>query len=162
MTNYNRVIYLIGPYYNKDPHLIKANVVLAQLWAARLWQHCTVISPHLNIAPLAGQQPEEVFMQGCLELVERSDAVFVISGWHLSPGSLREVSLAEYIELPTLTTIKEVELWLKKDYESQTKENRLQESLLLEKYQEPSSRLKAGLLSGQQANSLTDSLPPQE
>ena len=54
-----------------------------------------MICPHLNTAHFQGALPDDVWLKGCLELVKRSDALYMLSGYLDSKGSVEELELAE-------------------------------------------------------------------
>ncbi len=47
-----------------------------------------------------GACPDEVFLEGGLELVRRSDAVVLVGDWRESEGTLAEVELALKLDMP--------------------------------------------------------------
>jgi len=90
----SRVIYVAGKYRDKSKSGICKNIEHARREAVKLWQAgWVVICPHCNSA-LFDRCPDDVFLKGGLELVRRSDAIFMLSNWKESKGAVTEYALA--------------------------------------------------------------------
>lgn len=113
----NIVFYVSGAYSNPDPRMVEANIEAARVYNIALWQMgFTAICPHTNTQgfealPLIDY---ESIMQGDLELVARSDAIYMIPGWEQSKGAKRELSLAKQLKRPDFYDLVEVEQWGRK------------------------------------------------
>lgn len=86
-------IYISGPFSSADPiHGIGANILAASavaLEAAR--RGWLPLCPHKLFADYQHSDvPYEVWMDLCLELLRRSDAILMLDGWEQSPGATRE------------------------------------------------------------------------
>ena len=95
------LIYTAGPYTRLD---IPTNIDRAARIAAELWDagHA-VICPHTNTAhfeELCKRAGYEDFMQGCLDIISRCDALVMIPGWEESPGAQREYQYATSLGMP--------------------------------------------------------------
>src|SRR5437867_13113979 len=73
-----QVVYLAGPfrshstpysYWEQEQNVNRAAEVALKLWAMGV----SVICPHLNTRPFQGALPDEVWLQGDLELINRDD-----------------------------------------------------------------------------------------
>jgi len=78
---------------------IEDNVAHAAKVAARLWiAGHSVICPHTNthrMADFAPQITSEEWVDGDLVQIARCDAIFMLRGWEISPGAIRELECAE-------------------------------------------------------------------
>jgi hypothetical protein len=59
-----------------------------------------------------GELPDEVFLDGCLALLRRCDALLTVSGWAQSEGSRIEVAEARRLGLPVFHTVEDIEPWI--------------------------------------------------
>ena len=95
------VVYIAGPYRAPTPWQVLAHVRAAQEAALAVWKMGAVaLCPHSNTGLFDGECPDEVWLQGDLELLRRCDAVLMIGAWAQSQGALGERRLAEALELP--------------------------------------------------------------
>ena len=113
MTNRRElVVYCAGPF--RSPHAwgITANIFTAAQWSLEVWRAGFVaLCPHLNTAPFQGSLPDEVWLDGDLELVKRSDAVLLLPRWEESAGARSEKAFAEDQGIPCFTVIADLEAW---------------------------------------------------
>lgn len=110
------VVYLAGPYRASSIFGVALNIYRAWRVAKRLWRAgFVVICPHSNTAfmgeELFSQINCQVFLDGDLELVRRSDAVFALPGWRWSSGTCGEVKEARRHNKPVFYDIEEVIAW---------------------------------------------------
>lgn len=86
------VAYVAGPYRGDgSPYNIMQNIRRAERYALKYWaEGYAVICPHKNSALLDGSMPDEVWLQGAMELLRRSDLVVMIPGWEGSAGARAE------------------------------------------------------------------------
>jgi len=54
-----------------------------------------VICPHKITENLQGLYPDEVYLDICMELLRRSDAIYMLKGWRESEGSIMEFNVAK-------------------------------------------------------------------
>ena len=91
LSNPHRVIFIAGPYRAKTEYELEEHIQEAEDAAIRLWQQGRiVICPHKNSAHFGGCCPDEVWLEGDLELLRRSDAVFMLPNWQQSEGARNE------------------------------------------------------------------------
>lgn len=90
-------IMICGPFSAKTTFGVEQNVMEAKKLAARLWKlgRFAVICPHSNTgATFNGLAPEQVFIDGDLEFLRRSDAGVFMTTWKDSPGACNEHKFA--------------------------------------------------------------------
>ena len=91
-----KLIYIAGKYRDIHAGKVMANILEAQDAMRRLLiEGWCVICPHAMYACLERELEDEVFLQCGLELVERSDAIFMLKNWTHSKGAIKEKELAE-------------------------------------------------------------------
>jgi hypothetical protein len=96
-----KVIYIAGKYRAKTEWELIENIRHAELAARRLWaEGWSVICPHKNTAHFGGlftdeQIDYETWINGDLELIRRSDAIYMLNNWGTSNGAKRELELAK-------------------------------------------------------------------
>ena len=100
------VAYVSGPYRDRTEYGVKCNVDRAEKVALELWNMgFAVICPHKNTFLFGGAGPnqdDDIWLEGDLEFVRRSDIVVTIPGWVESEGSRAEVQEARKNEIPVL------------------------------------------------------------
>jgi nucleoside 2-deoxyribosyltransferase len=97
------VLYLAGPYRAKNDRTVRQNIRKAEEIAVKWWKAgFAVICPHLNTAFFDGEAPDELWLEGDLEIVKRCDAVLAMSTAPQSAGATREVCLAVSLGKPII------------------------------------------------------------
>lgn len=99
--NKKKVAYIAGPYRDRrGAWFMRQNIERARAVAAKLWElGYVVICPHANSAYFDGIVSDEVFLAGGIELLKRSDIVFLAPGWGSSAGTLAEIRVARKMGL---------------------------------------------------------------
>ena len=109
-----KVVYLAGPFRGPTHWDIRQNVLMAEHFALQVWlAGAACICPHLNSQNFHGQGPDELWLDGYLELVRRSDAVFGITGWNESTGALAEVALCRRLGKPVFDEMHLLREWIR-------------------------------------------------
>lgn len=108
-----KVIYVAGPFRAPSTWLIEQNIRKAEEAALNIWRAGAVaLSPHLNTRFFQGAAPDEVWLQGDLELMKRCDAVLMLEGWKESAGSTIEHQYAMKWGLKVLYSHDEAVRWI--------------------------------------------------
>ena len=95
-----KVIYIAGAFRAKTQWGIMQNVRKAEDASLKLWKlGYAVICPHTMTQHFQNECPDEVWLDGCLELLRRCDAIYLVEGWQSSKGSLEEYKLAQFLGL---------------------------------------------------------------
>ncbi len=90
-----RVIYIAGSYRAETEVEVDNNIQHAKQAMVKLLQEgWVVICSHTQTAHLGGCVPDTRILEACLELVKRSDAIYMLSNWMSSKGSQEEYILA--------------------------------------------------------------------
>ena len=101
-----KLVYVAGAYRGRTHNDIAENIAAARAVATHLWSlGYAVICPHLNSAFMSGAAPEDVFLNGGLEMVRRSDLVVLTDGWAGSQGTAREIEEARKHGIPIFSDI---------------------------------------------------------
>ena len=107
-----KLIYIAGRYRDsRGEYYVRCNIREAERCALFVWQFGGVaICPHKNTAGLGGAYniPDEVWLNGDMEIMSRCDAVWAIPGWDTSEGAMNEVKNAKVWGLPVLYNQAEV------------------------------------------------------
>jgi len=102
------VIFISGAYRAPSAYQIGENIRLAGECALDVWQAGGIaICPHKNTALFDGARgiPDSVWLEGDLELLRRSDAMYLVPGWANSHGAIAEVVFAHRNHIPILAGI---------------------------------------------------------
>jgi len=98
-----KVVYVVGAFRASTQWEIMQNVRKAEKDSLWLWKlGYAVICPHTMTQSFHGECPDKVWLDGCLELLKRCDAIWLVEGWEYSEGSLAELKLAEELGLVIL------------------------------------------------------------
>ena len=108
-----KAVYIAGPFRGPDSYAIHQNICRAEELALRVWQTETMcaLCPHLNTAHFQGAAPDEVWLNGDLELLKRCDAVLLVPGWNKSTGTLAEIDFARQHCIPVFKTFEDLREW---------------------------------------------------
>jgi len=95
------VVYVAGPFRGATHWSIVNNVRHAEFQALKVWRAGHVaFCPHLNTANFQGACPDQVWLDGDLEILKRCDVMWAIPGWDTSKGTLREIEVAKAQGIP--------------------------------------------------------------
>jgi hypothetical protein len=90
-----KIAYVAGPYRAKTKIGIIRNIVAARKVAKELWKMgYAAICPHSNTALFDGICPDENFLQGDLDILQRCDIMVLVKGWEKSSGTRGEIEFA--------------------------------------------------------------------
>lgn len=107
-----KVVYIAGPFRAKTGWEIELNVRAAEAVAVKVWgAEMAALCPHANSRHYHGVESDEVFLEGTLEFLRRSDAVLLVKGWEESQGTLAEIKEAERLRIPVFRTLFELVDW---------------------------------------------------
>lgn len=95
------VIYIAGPFrassaWGVEQNVRRAEEVAYQVWAAGYVAVC----PHTNTRFFDQSLPDQIFIDGTLEMMRRCDAVLVLPGHERSQGTLGEIREAARLNMP--------------------------------------------------------------
>lgn len=108
-----KVIYVAGPYRAPTVRGIVENIRNAEAYALELWKMgYAVICPHMNSALLDGACPDEVWLEGDIEILSRCDVVFAMPGSNGSKGAAAELAWARRLNITVLESLAEAKTWV--------------------------------------------------
>lgn len=91
------LIYIAGQYSGDVSH----NIQIAKEESLKLWKMgFTVFCPHMNTANFENDIPYNRVMDGCIEILEKCDAVVLLQNWEQSTGAKIEKEFAENHDIP--------------------------------------------------------------
>lgn len=70
------------------------------------------LCPHLNTAHFQDAAPDNVWLEGDLELLKRCDAVIMTSDWYRSSGARAEKQFADDRKIPVFYDVAALRSWL--------------------------------------------------
>jgi len=109
-----RVVYVAGPFRGNTTWEIECNVRRAEEYALSIWRLGAVaLCPHANTRFFHKSAPDEIWLEGTLELLRRCDAVFVIPNSEKSQGTRCEITEAERLGLPVFGDLGHLGLWIR-------------------------------------------------
>lgn len=108
------VVYIAGPYRGPNAWAIAENVRTAERAALEVWKMgAAALCPHTNTANFQGAAPDEVWLEGDLEMLRRCDAVYALPTFHLSTGAKAEIAEAERRHIPVFYKLADLFQWLR-------------------------------------------------
>jgi nucleoside 2-deoxyribosyltransferase len=108
-----KVVYVAGPFRGKDHYEIHTNICNAEALALKVWRLGAVaLCPHLNTAHFQNAAPDDVWLDGDLELLRRCDAVIMTADWQRSSGATAEHAFAKQHGIPVFYSIYALQDWL--------------------------------------------------
>ena len=95
------VIYIAGPFRGAHAWVIAQNVHRAECVAYEIFASGQVaLCPHTNTRHFDSSLPDQIFIDGTLELMRRCDAVIVLPNHMNSQGTLGEIAEARKLGMP--------------------------------------------------------------
>jgi nucleoside 2-deoxyribosyltransferase len=111
-----RVIYIAGPYRGPCAWDIECNIRRAETLALDVWRAGAVaLCPHANTRHFQGAAPDDVWLRGDLELLDRCDAMILTDDWERSAGARAEVEFARRRGIPVFPSLDALRAWLEID-----------------------------------------------
>ena len=110
-----KLVYIAGPFRADTAWQIECNVRKAEELSLMVWRlGAACICPHTNTRFFDGAAPDEVWLDGYIEILKRCDAVLLVGGseWKSSRGTRYEINKAEELGLPVFTEIAFLADWL--------------------------------------------------
>jgi len=117
-----KVVYIAGPFRATNPDgtqdawALQNNIMRAMSLALEVWRTGAVaLCPHGNTFCFqnAANTPDDVWLNGDLELLRRSDAVLFTPDWQRSSGARAERDFAAGLGLPLFYDVDALRAWLK-------------------------------------------------
>ena len=103
------LVYVAGPYRGTNAWIIEENIRRAERVALESWRcGAAVICPHANTRFYQGALPDQVWLDGDLEMIMRSDVVMMVEGWEHSVGACEERRTALEMGIPVVYTLEEL------------------------------------------------------
>lgn len=110
-----KVVYVAGPFRGPSSWAIECNVRQAEQLALEVWRlGAAALCPHCNTRFFQNAAPDEVWLEGDLEMLRRCDAVVLTPDWIRSSGARKEVEFAEQHGIPVFHTLAQLQDWLEK------------------------------------------------
>ena len=110
-----KMIYIAGPYRASNAWEIEMNIREAETYALHIWRlgNTAVICPHANTRYFYGAAPDDLFIEGGLEILKRCDAIFMLPKWEQSEGSVEEKREAIRCSIPVFYSLYGLIEWLR-------------------------------------------------
>lgn len=104
------VVYVAGPFRAPNAWEIEQNIRRAEELSLAVWKTPGLVAlcPHLNTRCFQGAAPDDVWLDGDLELLIRCDCVLLVPGYYRSQGTRAEIDFALDNGIPVFETLKEL------------------------------------------------------
>lgn len=101
-----KVVYIAGPFRGPNSWEIECNIRRAEELALSAWRAgYAVICPHTNTRFFQGAGPDQIWLEGDIEILRRCDAVLLTEDWQRSSGARAEVDVAKAQGIPVFETL---------------------------------------------------------
>lgn len=108
-----KLIYIAGPFRGANQWEQFQNIREAETLALEVWRMGAVaLCPHANTAHFQGALPDDVWLEGDLEMMRRCDAVLLMPRWRGSRGAVEEAKEAKQAGLPVFEYVSDLRTWL--------------------------------------------------
>lgn len=105
------VIYIAGPFRGNSAWDIEQNIRRAEELSLEVWKRGMVaLCPHCNTRFFQGAAPDEVWLDGDLEMLRRCDAVLLAPGHERSEGTKAEIAYAKERGIPVFHSLVALEM----------------------------------------------------
>ena len=104
-----KVVYVAGPFRGANSWEMEQNIRRAETLALEVWRAgFACICPHTNTRFYQGAAPDNVWLDGDLEIVKRCDAVVLTPDWQKSSGARAEVEFAVKHKIPVYFSLQDM------------------------------------------------------
>lgn len=108
-----KIVYVAGPFRGPNSWEMENNIRRAEELALEVWRAGAVaVCPHANTRFFQGALPDDVWLEGDLEILNRCDAILMTSDWKRSEGATTEHNYAKMFKIPVLYSVRELKEWL--------------------------------------------------
>lgn len=118
-----KVVYVAGkfrgsthPEWGYNAWEQEENIRVAERLAHDVWTKtdglAVPICPHSMTRHYQGSGPDDLWLDGDIELLLRCDAILMVDNWEDSVGAIEEKKTAEYHGIPVFYDIGELQVWL--------------------------------------------------
>lgn len=108
-----KVVYIAGPFRGPSHWAIAENIRNAERLALEVWRlGAAAICPHANTAHFQDAAPDDVWLKGDLELLNRCDAIIMTEDWQESSGATAERHFAISKSIPVFYRTADLAWWL--------------------------------------------------
>lgn len=88
---------------------MEGNIRRAEALALDVWRlGYAALSPHCNTRFFQGAAPDEVWLNGDIEIMLRCDAVLTVPNWENSVGAKEEVAIAKLEAIPVFHSLNQL------------------------------------------------------
>lgn len=111
-----KIIYVAGPFRADTAWGVEQNVRRAEEAGLRIAHAgASPLIPHANTRFFHGELSDEFWLAATMELLRRSDAIYLLPQWDQSLGACQEYEEARRLGLPILRDIADVRSWLERE-----------------------------------------------
>lgn len=111
-----KLVFICAPFRAGTALGIARNVAAAQEIALEVWKMgAAAYCPHLNTANFHRSLPDEVFLDGHIEVLKRCDAILIVPDGNMSctEGMRGEMRAAAEARVRAFDNLKRLEEWLR-------------------------------------------------
>ena len=111
-----KVVYVAGPFRGPNSWEIEQNIRRAETLALEVWKRgVAAICPHTNTRFYQGAAPDDLWLNGDLEILGRCDAILMTEDWQRSSGARAEHDYAIQHVIPVLYSLTGLDRYLEQE-----------------------------------------------
>lgn len=109
-----KVIYIAGPFRGLNSWDMEQNIRRAEELALAVWlAGAAALCPHANTRFFQNAAPDQLWLDGDLEMLKRCDAVILTRDWRRSKGAMVERDVALRSRIPVFDELSDLREWLR-------------------------------------------------
>lgn len=117
----NKIIYVAGAYYDKTRQGTIKNINIARQMGIEVWNiGATAIVPHANTYLFDYEKNNttkyDSFIEGDLEIIKQTDALYMLKNWKTSNGANIEYKFAKSNHIPIITNKIDLKKFIQKKH----------------------------------------------
>jgi len=111
-----KMVYIAGPFRGINSWDMEENIRRAERLALEVWKlRAACICPHANTRYFQNAAPDDIWLNGDLEILKRCDAILMTPDWRRSTGAVAEHDFAITHGIPVYYSVADLKPFVSVD-----------------------------------------------